>query len=371
MPPRSPAAHPELLENALLEALGDGMPAGAVERLGRLLDAHIGPVSRGVVEAEAGLARSRQTDVATFRGSFFTFLGRDYLPALERAILAAAPLPRLDDGGADGAAPALDPAGEARSLNPAGEARSLNPAGEARSLNVVEAAELLVLLTRLLDRRGIASTVVPSIGDAIMRTVGAFGTALAVALDGPAPPELGRLTRELGKLEILRWLLDVLGTADYHAVVSTQLQVCARRALRRATATLDRFLAERAADARRATAAVTAEIEDLVTLVLLLLDTEREAAVAEADNPFFREWSREEVGGFARRATALAALMFDELDALAAADAGTAALAPPLRQVMTLASFATRLDGYVSLPEITTLLTTIVQRRAALERRTR
>ena len=62
--------------------------------------------------------------------------------------------------------------------------------------------------------------------------------------------------------------------------------------------------------------------------------------------------------------------MFDELDALAAAGAHPEALAPPLRQVMTLASFAKRLDGYVSLAEVTTLLTTIVQRRGALERRT-
>ena len=61
--------------------------------------------------------------------------------------------------------------------------------------------------------------------------------------------------------------------------------------------------------------------------------------------------------------------LFDELDALAAAGAPAAALAAPRRQVMTLASFAKRLDGYVSLAEITTLLTTIVQRRAALERR--
>ena len=43
-------------------------------------------------------------------------------------------------------------------------------------------------------------------------------------------------------------------------------------------------------------------------------------------------------------------------------------MAPPLRQVMTLASFAKRLDGYVTLAEITTLLTTIAQRRAPLER---
>ena len=113
------------------------------------------------------------------------------------------------------------------------------------------------------------------------------------------------------------------------------------------------------------------QIEDLVTLVLLLLDTERETAVAEADNPFFREWSREEVGAFASRATALAALMFDELDALAAAGPDDAALAAPLRQVMTVASFAKRLDGYVTLPEITALLATIVQRRGTLERRTR
>ncbi len=252
--------YPEELENALLEALRDGMPAGSAERLGRLLDEHIGSVSRDAIEIETGLSRSQQNTVATFRGSFFTFLGRDYLPALERAILAAAPVPQLGDPGADAEAPAL---------------------------NVLEAAELLVLLTRLLDRRGIASTVVPGIGDAIMRAVGAFGTALAAALDGPAPPDVGRLTRELGKLEILRWLLDVLRTEDYRRAVSTQLQVCARRALRRATATLDRFLAERAADARRATAAVTGEIEDLVTLVLMLLDTEREAAVAEADKPVF------------------------------------------------------------------------------------
>jgi hypothetical protein len=343
MPPRSPAAgagpHPEVLETALLEALGDGMPVGSVERLRRLLDAHIEPVSRGAIEVETGLARNQQSGVATFRRSFFVFLARDYLPPLERAILAAAPLPRLDDVAADAAAPAL---------------------------NVVEAAELLVMLTRLLDRRGIATTVVPGIGDAVMRAVGEFGAALAAALDAPTPPDLRRLTRELAKLEILRWLLDILRTEDHRQAVSTQLQVCARRALRRATAVIERFLGERQAEARRETAALTAEIEDLITLVLLLLDTERESAVAEADNPFFREWSREEVAAFAGQATALAELMFDEIDA-AASDA---AAAPALRQVMTLASFATRLDAYVTLEAVERLRATIARRRAALAART-
>jgi hypothetical protein len=342
MPARVPAAHPEVLENALLEALRDGMPPGSVDRLRRLLEAHIEPVSRGAVEVETGLARSQQTGVATFRASFFVFLARDYLPPLEHAILAAAPLPRLDadDGGA-AAAPAL---------------------------NVVEAAELLVVLSRLLERRGIATTVTLGIGDALMRAAGAFAAALAAALDGPAPPEMRALTRELGKLEILRWLLEVLRTPDYRRVLSTQLQVCARRALRRATAAIERFLVERRADARREIAGLTAEIEDLVALVLLLLDAEREDAVAEADNPFFRELGRAEVGAFAGQATQLAELMFDELDALApAALAG----APPaqLRQVMILASFASRLDAYVTLEEVEQLRRTIARRRAALEAR--
>src|SRR5258708_2328709 len=107
----------------------------------------------------------------------------------------------------------------------------------------------------------------------------------AVALDGPTPPDVRRLTRELGKLEILRWLLDILRTEDYRRAVSTQLQVCARRALRRATAAIERFLTERQADARRETAAVTAEIEDLVTLVLLLLDTHPQTPIPQAPHP--------------------------------------------------------------------------------------
>src|SRR5260221_6283892 len=102
------------------------MPMGAVERLRRLLDEHIEPVSRGAIEVETGLSRSQPNDVATFRGSFFTFLARDYLPALERAILSAAPLPRL--GGDD------------------------RTRADAVPLNVVEAAELLLMLARLLDR---------------------------------------------------------------------------------------------------------------------------------------------------------------------------------------------------------------------------
>lgn len=333
-------AHPEALENALLEALRAGLPIGSVERLTTLIQAEIQPISRAALEAEKGLSRSRASGVANFRGSFFEFLQRAFLPELERAILQAAPIPTL--------AAATDP---------------------TTALNVVEAAELLMLITRLLAQRGITTQIALDLADAILRAVRDFGAALSAALEGPAPPDVHQLTREVAKLELLRWLLEILEAPDHRQTLSTQLQVSARKALHRATAAITRFLTERQVDARRETAAVTAEIEDLVTLVLLLLDAEAESAAAESDNPFFHALSREEIAAFADRATALAERMFDELDGFVAGTGDADTLERPLRQVMTLSSFAGRLDAQVTLAEITRLRQVIARRLAALETR--
>ena len=342
-PSRSAAAgaHPEALESALLEALRDGVPVGTVERIDALIRDHAAGTTSAAIGTAKGLGRSRASGVADFRGSFFEFLSQRYLPMLVRAILDAAPVPCLDDA----------------------------PAVASAEINVIEAAELLLVVTRVIERSGAPTDAALGIADAIVAAVDRFGAALAAALAGDRVPDMGRLTRELAKLELLRWLLQTLCVPDHHRTVSTQLQVAARRALRRATTTIERFLADRAVDARRATAAVTAEIEDLVTLVLLLLDTEREDAIAEADNAFFNALSAEEVAAFAAQATALAELMFDELDAMAGAAPRTDAFARALRQVMTLASFARRLDAYVTVDAVLRLGDTIARRRAALEAR--
>jgi hypothetical protein len=337
--------HPEMLENALIVALRIGVPVGTVADLTALIETELGALPRVFLEAEKGLSRSGVSGVATFRGSFFDFLRREFLPALERAIVAAAPLPTL-----------------------ANEGQPLTEDSRA-TFNVVEAAELLVLLTALLAHRGIATEIRVGIADAIVRAVGAFGDALAAALDGPDPPNIGQLAREVGKLELLRWLLEILETEDHRRTLSTQLQVAARRALRRATTAIERFLKLRHADTRLETAAVTAEIEDLVALVLVLVDAERESAAAEADNPFFRALSHAEIAAFAGQATALAALMFDELDAFAAGASDADTLERPLRQVMQLSSFASRLEAHVALAEIAALRQTIARRLAALEAR--
>jgi len=115
--PASAGPHPELVENALAAVLRDGVPVGSVSRLETLLQDHVAAIPRARFEVEKGLSRSSTSDVASFRGSFFDFLLGRFLPDLERAILAAAPVPRLaaDTIAADGLA-----------------------------LNVVEAAELLV-----------------------------------------------------------------------------------------------------------------------------------------------------------------------------------------------------------------------------------
>jgi hypothetical protein len=345
--PASPASgagrHPEALENALLAALRDGLPVGSVARLEALIATHVAPVPRAVIEVEKGLSRSHESDVASFRGSFIDFLRREFLPGLERAMLLASPIPRLSDDD-ESAAGAL--------------------------LNVVEAAELMVVLDRMLARRGITTEATVTFANAIIREVAAFGKALSRALDGSDPPDMRRLAREVGKLELLRWLLEILETKDHHRTLSTQLQVAARKALHRATAAIQRFLARRHADTRLETAAVTAEVEDLVTLVLVLVDAERESVAAEPDNAFFRELSREEIAAFGRQATALARVMFDELDALAARSSDAAALDRPLRQVMQLSAFARRLEVHVALPEIAGLRRLIARRLAALEART-
>src|SRR5580698_8925459 len=92
--------HPEALENALIEALRTGMPVGSVARLEALIQVHVQPVSRTALEVEKGLSRSRASGIADFRGSFFEFLQQAFLPELERAILLAAPIPKLTaDGG--------------------------------------------------------------------------------------------------------------------------------------------------------------------------------------------------------------------------------------------------------------------------------
>jgi hypothetical protein len=335
-------AHPEAVENALLAALRDGMPVGSVARLEALLQEHVAAIPRARFEVEKGLSRSGTSDVASFRGSFFDFLMGRFLPALERAILAAAPLPSM----AADAAPAGDP-----------------------PLNLVEAAELLVAVTRLLERRGVSTEFALNIADSVMQAVGAFGQALSASLAEPDPPDMRRLARELGKLELLRWLLEILEAHEHRRTISTQLQVSARQALRRATATIASFLTDAHILARRDTAAVTAEIEDLVTLVLLLVDTEQESAEAEAGNPFFRALSREEIAAFAAQATALAERMFDELDAFAAGTSQDDTLARPLRQVMQLSSFAGRLAAHVALDEIAELRRVIARRLAALEAR--
>jgi hypothetical protein len=340
--PASAGPHPELVENALAAVLRDGVPVGSVSRLETLLQDHVAAIPRARFEVEKGLSRSSTSDVASFRGSFFDFLLGRFLPDLERAILAAAPVPRLaaDTIAADGLA-----------------------------LNVVEAAELLVAIVRLLERRGISTGCVLTIAETVMQDVAAFGQALSTALDGPNPPDMRRVAHELGKLELLRWLLEILQATDHRRTISTQLQVSARRALRRATRTIERFMSDAHVMARRETAAVTAEIEDLVTLVLLLLDTERESADAEADNPFFRALSREEIAAFAAQATALAERMFDELDAFAAGTSEADTMARPLRQVMQLSSFAGRLEAHVALDEIAALRHVIARRLAALEAR--
>ena len=308
--------NPEALETALLEALRAGVPIGSVDRLTPLLP--------------------RGADTA-----LIAFLNQTFVPALERAIVAGAPVPRLAD---DASVPAPE-------------------------INVIEAAELLLAVNRLTDGAGTTGDAARSVADAIIVEVDRFGAELAARLAADAAPDMRRLTHELGKLEGLRWLLLTLQAHDHHRTLSTQLQVAARRALRRATATIESFLAERRAAARQATAAVTGEIEGLVSLVLLLLDAEREDAIAEADNVFFNALSGGEVASFADRATALAELMFDELDGLAGSDPQAEAFARPLRQVMTLASFARRLDGYVTVDAVLRLGDTIARRRAALEAR--
>jgi hypothetical protein len=335
-------AHPEAVENALLAALRDGVPVGSVARLEALIEAQVATIPRARLEVEKGLSRSRTSDVASFRGSFFEFLIGRFLPDLERAILDAAPLPHLsaDQAAADGPA-----------------------------LNLVEAAELLVSVTHLLARRGISTEFVSNIADAVLLAVGGFGQALSAALAEPGPPDMRLLARELGKLELLRWLLEILQATEHRRTISTQLQVSARQALRRATATIESFLADAHIMARRDTASVTAEIEDLVTLVLLLLDAERESEEAEADNPFFRALSRDEIAAFATQATALAERMFDELDAFAAGTSDQDTLERPLRQVMQLSSFAGRLEAHVALDEIAALRRAIARRLAALEAR--
>lgn len=336
--------HPETLENALIVALRTGVPVGTVADLTVLIETEIGALPRVFVEVEKGLSRSGASGVANFRGSFFDFLRREYLPDLERAILAAAPLPSL--AVEEAAAPT-----------------------QSATLNVVEAAELLVLLTGLLAHRGITTDIKIGIADAIVRAVGDFGDVLAAALEGAEPPDMHRLAREIGKLELLRWLLEILKTADHHRTLSTQMQVVARRALHRATSSIERFLKLRHADTRLDTVHVTGEIEDLVTLVLVLVDAERESREAEVHNPFFHELSHEEIAAFADQAEALAALMFDEMDAFAAGTSDADSLERPLRQVMQLSSFAGRLGAHVSLAEIEGLRQTIAQRLSALEAR--
>ena len=338
--------HPEMLENALIVALRIGVPVGTVADLTALIEAELGALPRVFLEAEKGLSRSGVSGVAAFRGSFFDFLRREFLPNLEHAILAAAPLPTLAANEVQ--PPTQDP---------------------SSSFNIVEAAELLVLLTALLAHRGITTEIKIGIADAIIDAVAAFVAALSTALDGSDPPDMHRLTREVGKLELLRWLLEILETEDHRRTLSTQLQVAARKALRRATAAIERFLKLRHADTRLETAGVTAEIEDLVTLVLVLVDAERESASAEADNPFFRALSREEIAAFAAQATALAELMFDELDEFAAGTSHADTLERPLRQVMQLSSFAGRLEAHVALAEIANLRQAIARRLAALETR--
>ncbi len=334
--------HPEVLENALLTALRDGVPVGTVDAVTALLEAELGALPRVFVEAEKGLSRSRGSGVSDFRGSFFDFLRREFLPDLERVILAAAPLPSLDEAA---------------------------PEEASTPLNVVEAAELLVLLTTVLSHRGIEIEIKTGIADTIVRKVGEFSEALTHALDGFEPPDMNRLAREVGKLELLRWLLEILGTEDYHRTLSTQLQVVARKALHRATGSIEQFLKLRHADTRLDTATVTGEIEDLVTLVLVLIDAERESQAAEAHNRFFRTLSRDEVRAFATQASALAELMFDELDAFAAGTSEADSLERPLRQVMQLSSFAGRLEAHLSLEEIAALRHLIAHRLAAVEAR--
>jgi hypothetical protein len=261
---------------------------------------------------------------------------------LERAIMDAAPMPYFSALDAPPAVP---------------------------ELNVIEAAELLLVVTRLVERQGVETDAVLGIADEVVGAVRRFSRDLADALDAPDPPDMRRLTREIGKLELLRWLLETLRVEDHHSTLSTQLQVAARRALRRATETIERFVGTRNPATRQATAAVTGEIEDLVTLVLLMLDTEREDHVAEARNAFFNALSRDEVARFGNAATALAELMFDELDAVAGGNPQAEAVQRSLRQVMTLGSFALRLDGYVQVPEITRLREVIARRRTLHEKR--
>ena len=226
-----------------------------------------------------------------------------------------------------------------------------------------------MLLGRLMARRGLASEAAVGIADALVEAVTAFGDALSAALERDETPDMRRLTREVAKLELLRWLLEILETREHHRTLSTQLQVAARRALHRATAAIARFLELRHADTRVETAQVTGEIEDLVTLVLVLVETEQESQAAEGRNPFFHALSREEIAAFAAAAEALAQLMFDELDAFAAGTSEAATMERPLRQVMQLSSFAGRLGAHVTLAEITRLRQTIARRLAALEAR--
>jgi len=347
-PPRAPDAatgagdHPEELENALLDVLRDGVPAGSAARMAALMRPYTDTITRAELAAEKGLSRSRTSGIDTYRGSFYEFLRRRFLPELARAILAAAPIPYYAAAEAPAAAP---------------------------ELNVIEAAELLLAITRQIGHQEVETDVVLGIADEIIGAVRRFGAALADALDDTGAPDMRRLTREIGKLELLRWLLVTLRVDAHHRTLSTQLQVAARRALRRASETIEHFMERRHAAARHATAAVTGEIEDLVTLVLLMLDTEREDAVAEAHNAFFNELSRDEVARFAKAATALAELMFDELDAMAGGDPQDQAIARSLRQVMILASFALRLDNYVTVDEVTHLGEVIARRRALHEKR--
>jgi hypothetical protein len=145
------------------------------------------------------------------------------------------------------------------------------------------------------------------------RAEGVFET-LSQALASPDAPDLNELSREMLRLEAMRFLAETLGDGKAEEEFAYISRRVARVALTRAAATIDAFLLERDLMRLFDNAAVLGRIDDVLTLALRVLDAKAaqeeqvtafvEPADQTALNDFLRSLERlaEALLGLARRA---------------------------------------------------------------------
>ncbi|GAB4183456.1 MAG: hypothetical protein OHK0024_23340 [Thalassobaculales bacterium] len=274
----------EEIEGLLRAGLADRFADPTVERIRELLPRLLDPKGSGALAVLTGLKRATGAAFGQSRRSFLAILDEEVLPAVAERVLAQAPTPGRDDRPGRG--------------------------------DLIASAELLVVLRKGLARIGQdarARAHIEMTGRRLLERTRAYAEQIGAGLEAGDHPDIAVLVRDLTRIEIIRWVLEALERPQEVAAVTSQFRAFSRQVLKRAGDVVARYIHQRDMKARYDTASVTVQVDDLVTLIEQVMDSEREAMAASADDPYAVALGAEVVLTFLRRMAALAGVVFEEI----------------------------------------------------------